>query len=68
MERYKIQKAIILFVILLFIGCAHSKPVHKEITLKFQSEIPIQVTIQKNSCEGNWNFCDIDNHNFKKWE
>jgi len=51
----------------LFFACAHSKPLPKEVVLNFQSEIPIKVTIQK-SCEGNWNFCDIDNHNFKKWE
>jgi len=68
MERHKIQKIIFLIILsLLFFACAHSKPLPKEVVLNFQSEIPIKVTIQK-SCEGNWNFCDIDNHNFKKWE
>ena len=68
MERHKI-KAIIAFVILLFIGCAHGQPQPKsnEVILKFESEIPIRVTIHKD-CTGNWNFCDVGNWNFKKWE
>jgi len=49
-------------------GCAHkSQPLSKEVILKFKSDIPVKVTITK-SCEGNWNFCDVDNYNFKKWE
>jgi PBP1b-binding outer membrane lipoprotein LpoB len=59
MERHKI-KAIIAFVILIFLGCAGHKPLPpKEVILRFESEIPVNVTIYKR-CEGNWNFC--------KWE
>lgn len=56
-----------IFLLSLLLGCAPHKPLSKEVILNFESEIPIKVTIQK-SCEGNWNFCDVDNYNFKKWE
>jgi len=62
------KKLIIGFGILFLLGgCAHKQPQPKEVILNFQSEIPIKVTFQK-SCEGNWNFCEVDNYNFKKWE
>jgi hypothetical protein len=59
------MKKLLLLGVILVIGCVH-KP-NKEVILNFESEIPITVTIEK-SCEGNWNFCNVDNYNFKKWE
>lgn len=51
------MKRLILFGIILFVlfGCVKAKT-QKEVILKFKSDIPIKVTVNK-SCEGNWNFC-----------
>ena len=61
------MKRILLIGIILFLGCATKPQLPDEVILKFESDIPIKVTITKN-CEGNWNFCDVDNYNFRKWE
>ena len=59
----------ILILIILLIGCTHKpEPVNNEVVIRFESEIPVKVSIYK-SCEGNWNFCNPDsNHNFQKWD
>lgn len=62
--------SIIICIAILFslMGCANGgQPKSNEVILKFESEIPIRVTIHKD-CTGNWNFCDVGNWNFQKWE
>jgi len=51
------MKTLIALMFAFLIGCAHNPtPVSHEVVIKFESEIPINVSVYK-SCEGNWNFC-----------
>jgi len=68
-QKLKYKIILLLLVLIFLLGCVHNSHQPKEVILKFESEIPIEISIYKSkSCKGNWNFCDVDNYNFKKWD